>query len=609
MIERELKQTIKDKLKQGDASFFDDIKSLLKEQINYTDKIFLNNIRLKAQKKSLTPVEKMEKTKIAIIGGHTLFPLNDFVRSYLFYNGYDVEIFTGEFDNYIQELIDPQSALHQFKPNQLIICPHLGKLELGLDKVSSFSELSLLAKSKCEELLSYTEQAPEGCSIMILNSISHPTRDFGGIRMQLPEDRNGFRNRFNLCLGEFAPSSYKLIDIQNLASNFGVAAAQSASFYLETKNIYSHDFLPIIAREISQSITSLKTPMKKVLVLDLDNTLWGGVIGDDGIDGIQLGGISPRGEAFVLFQIAIKRLKDRGVILALCSKNEESIATDAIQNHPQMVLRKEDFVALKINWNPKSENIKELAEDLNLGLSSIVFMDDNPAEINIVNQYCPEVETILLDMDPSRFVEELENSRFFEPRSLTAEDKVKSKQYLQENSRKELKKKITNIKDYLDTLEMIGTVETFQEQDIPRISQLINKSNQFNLTTIRRSEDEIREIMKDDSRVGLTVKLKDIFGEHGLISVLILDLVPTQKCLIIETWVMSCRVLKREVEHLIMNEIVKLARKYKLDKVKGCYTPTAKNIIVKDLYKELGFKDFILQVKEFEEINTSIKLT
>ena len=480
----------------------------------------------------------------------------------------------------------------------------------------SFEDLLNRVKDDVSEHLSILENIKSG-QVITTNFMPKADRSYGPLRSTLPFDPSTYLKTFNLTLGQMIPSKYKICDLEYLAGEYGTGKAYDANFYLETKNIFAPDFLPYVAKETAEVVSHFKTPMKKVLICDLDHTLWGGIIGDDGIEGIELGG-STIGQAFVKLQKTIKALKDRGVILCLCSKNEESIAMEAIENHPEMVLRKDDFVAWKINWNPKSENIKQLSEELNLGLDSFVFIDDNPAEIEIVNQYVPSVATITMDGDPCEFAERIANSYYFEPRTLTAEDSKKTGQYQQEYQRKSLQNSSMNMDEYLKSLEMTGSIQAFQKIDVPRISQLINKSNQFNFTTIRRSEAEVTELMESDKFSPFTIRLQDKFGDYGLISVVICKDLPEEDAIAIDTWIMSCRVLKREVEHLALNKMVEIAQSMGRSKVRGLYYPTKKNIIVKNLYPELGFETiksnedetiFEMNITDFKKLKTSISLS
>ena len=342
----------------------------------------------------------------------------------------------------------------------------------------------------------------------------------------------------------------------------------------------------------------------------------GGVVADDGLEGIELGDTSPRGEAFKAFQKYIVSLKQRGVLLAVCSKNDFAKAAEPFQKHPEMVLKMEDIVSFKANWEPKSENIRAMAPELNLGLDSFVFVDDNPAEIEIVRQFAPEVTTLLLGPDPSNYVAQLADCRLFEPRSITSEDAERTNQYRSDAQRKTLEASVTDMASYLESLQMESVISEFTPVDVPRLAQLINKSNQFNLTTRRRSEAEVLAVMNNENFVGYSVRLKDRFGDHGLISIVIGEKVgDTMR---IDTWLMSCRVLKRQVEEEVLNELARLAKLKDCQSLLGTFLPTPKNEMVRDFYARMGFtlttesetkREFALKLDTFQSIPTKIKIT
>jgi FkbH-like protein len=397
-----------------------------------------------------------------------------------------------------------------------------------------------------------------------------------------------FRKLVNLELGVAAPVYVHICDVEFLSARRGTLEAWDARAWFESKQPYGRGLMLDVALEAARLIETLRQSPKKVAVLDLDNTLWGGVIGDDGLNGIEIGDTSPRGEAFKSFQQYLLSLTDRGVLLAVCSKNEHDKAAEPFQQHPEMVLKLKDFVSFKANWEPKSENIRQIAAELNLGLDSMVFIDDNPAEVEIVRRFVPEVECILLPADPAEYTETVQDSRFFEPKSITAEDSERVNQYRQAAQREELLSAVTDMDAYLDSLGMEAAIREFRAVDVPRIAQLINKSNQFNLTTRRRTEAQVEALMADPAVAAFTVRLADRFGDYGLISIVVGRV--EGNVFDIDTWLMSCRVLKRQVEEEVLNEIVRLARIRGAADVRGLYLPTAKNGMVRDHYAQLGFR-------------------
>jgi FkbH-like protein len=424
-----------------------------------------------------------------------------------------------------------------------------------------------------------------------------------------------FRKWVNLELGLGAPPYLHICDLEFMAHRHGGLRARDERAWFETKQPCAPTLLPDLAREVAHIVAHLWRAPKKVLVLDLDNTLWGGVVADDGIEGIEIGDTSPRGEAFKAFQKYIASLKQRGVLLAVASKNDFAKAEAVFRQHPEMVLKMDDFVSFKANWEPKSDNIRQMAFDLNLGLDSFVFVDDNAAETEIVRQFAPEVATIQLGVDPSAYVGQLQDCRLFEPRSITVEDAGRTTQYRANVQREQLQASVTDMGAYLASLEMEGAIGDFTAVDVPRLAQLINKSNQFNLTTRRRTEAELQELMKDPAFSCFSVRLKDKFGDHGLISIVIARV--EGKIMTIDTWLMSCRVLKRGVEEEVLNELVRRATGRGCLMLEGLYLPTAKNEMVRDFYGRMGFRivheddssrRFELPTGDYQPRSTKIKI-
>jgi FkbH-like protein len=428
-----------------------------------------------------------------------------------------------------------------------------------------------------------------GAEIILCNFILPPYADLGPWRAKTLASDWNFRKAVNLALGTRAPNYVHICDLEFLAYRLGGLAARDEKAWFESKQLCSPALQVRLAQEAAHLAAQLKAAPKKVLVLDLDNTLWGGVIGDDGMEGIEIGDTSPRGEAFKAFQRYIASLTERGLLLAVCSKNDLEKALEPFRSHPEMVLRESHFVSFKANWEPKPDNLRAIAEELNLGLDSFVFVDDNPAEIEIVRQFTPEVATIGLGDDPSGYVRQLQESRLFERLSITGEDFARTEQYHDEARRRVLFSTTADMQSYLQSLEMEGRLSPFNPLDLPRIAQLINKSNQFNLTTRRRSEAELAALMADPAWQGFTIRLSDRFGDYGLIAVVLCRAAEEGVCEI-DTWLMSCRVLKRQVEEETLNAIVSVAQAMGAGRIRGIYLPTAKNEMVRGLYPKFGFQ-------------------
>jgi FkbH-like protein len=553
--------------------------------------LLLSSLRKRAEQRGLVP--ERQSLRIAITGGYTLYPLNELIGHFLsagrFPISYDAEFLLGDYDNYISEIVDESSRLYEFRPEAIVFLPSHRRCQYSGQLLDAREKQEAEGKNIASRILDLCRLANSrtGAEIILANFPLPGRFDPGPYRTRTLGSDWSFRKLVNLELGLNAPSYVHICDAEFLSARRGTLECEDARGWFESKQPYSPDMSVDVARECAHIVSSLRAGPKKVAVLDLDNTLWGGVVGDDGLDGIEIGDTSPRGEAFKAFQQYLLSLTQRGILLAVCSKNDREKAVEPFEKHPEMVLRMKDLVAFKANWQPKSENIRQIAAELNLGLDSLVFIDDNPAEIEIVKQFVPEVETVLLSEDPSEYVGALQDTRFFEPRNVTAEDLERAGRYKQEAHRQELLDTVTNMDAYLESLGMEAVIREFRAVDVARISQLINKSNQFNLTTRRRTEAQVQAVMSDPAYFGFTVRLADRFGDHGLISIAIGKVAGVEAE--VDTWLMSCRVLKRQVEEVVLNELVRLARERNCSRIKGVYLPTAKNGMVRNHYEGLGF--------------------
>ncbi|MBZ5617575.1 MAG: HAD-IIIC family phosphatase [Acidobacteriia bacterium] len=593
---------LKDLAMRQDPQFF----SLLRDQTLAARAcervLLLSSVRKRAAQKGLALPQ--QHIRVAIIGGYTPYPLNELIGHFLsaasLPASYNAEFLLGDYDNYISEILDESSRFYEFKPEVIVFLPSHRRCQYSGHLFDARDKQEAEGRSTANQILELCRVANSrtGAEVILTNFPLPGRFDPGPYRTRTLGSDWSFRKFVNLELGLNAPSYVHICDAEFLSARRGTIEAWDARGWFESKQPYGPDLLLDVARESAHLVTSLRQSPKKVVVLDLDNTLWGGVIGDDGLDGIEIGDTSPRGEAFKAFQQYLLSLTHRGILLAVCSKNDYDKAVEPFEKHPEMVLRMKDLVAFKANWQPKSENIRQIADELNLGLDSLVFIDDNPAEIEIVRQFVPEVETLLLSEDPSEYVGALQDTRYFEPKSVTAEDLERVGQYKQEAQRHEFLASVTDMDAYLDSLGMAAVIREFRAMDVPRISQLINKSNQFNLTTRRRTEAQVQAVMADPAYFGFTVRLADRFGDHGLISVVIGKVAGDEAE--VDTWLMSCRVLKRQVEEEVLNEFVRLARMRDCSRIKGVYLPSAKNGMVRNHYPALGFTPTLTSADRLE---------
>ncbi len=613
--------TLKAMLLNRETSFWPEMVRLSNDAATFDQLVTLSAFRKKAAKLGMNGSGSVQpgNAKIAIIGGSTLFPLSELVEHKAAVSLGAAEVMIGDYNNYRSEILSGSSSLYEFAPDFIVIlpdeqtCKYIGDLNDPREKIEAEIE-----RVSCELLeLCSAARDKSGSQIILCNFILPSSYDLGPMRSKSLASEWSFKKAVNLRLGLNAPNYVQMCDLEFLAYRIGGLAAKDDRHWFESKQMCSPALQVALANEIVHLVRLLRSTSKKVLVLDLDNTLWGGVIGDDGIEGIEIGGVSARGEAFGAFQSYICSLIQRGLLLAVCSKNDFEVAVDPFRRHPEMILKEEHFVSFKSNWEPKGKNLIEMSEELNLGLDSFVFVDDNPAEIENVRQFAPDVTTILLGPDPSFYALQLQESRLFERLAITSEDAVRTEQYRVETVRRQSLSSAVNMDEYLRSLEMVGTFSKFNSIDLPRVAQLVNKSNQFNLTTKRRTESELALLMSDPNYVCFSLRLEDRFGDHGLISVLVCSVHPEISALEVDTWLMSCRVLKRQVEELVCNEIVSIAEHRDLKYIQGTFMPTSKNSMVRDLYPRLGFDtvevseqttEYRLSVDGFSPIDTHISL-
>jgi len=348
----------------------------------------------------------------------------------------------------------------------------------------------------------------------------------------------------------------------------------------------SYDALPLLCHNIAVIVNAILGRSKKCLVLDLDHTLWGGVIGDDGVDGIQIGQDTALGDAYLTWQQYILQLKNRGILLAICSKNDEENAKAGLM-HRKNALNINDFTVIKANWQTKHENIHDIAQQLNIGLSSIVFADDNPTEQEIVRKNLQEVTVLKIDHRVEQFITTLDQSGLFEPTTISHEDVLRNKMYQENQKRQENVTNFLNYDDYLASLNMSATIEPIYSHNITRVHQLINKTNQFNLTTKRYTLAEVEEAMTCQHTITLCSQLKDKFGDNGLVTILIGK--ANQDDLHIQLWLMSCRVLKRNLEHAMLDTLIHASKKRGIKRLYGYYYKSERNNMVADHYRTMNF--------------------
>lgn len=524
-----------------------------------------------AVRKTLQPV------RLAVLGSSTTAQLSPLLTLHGLAAGLELEIHETPFGAYRQEILAPSSALYAFKPEAVLLFVNYRDAEEGPPEAEADRWAGLWRLLR--------ESA--GCAVL-MNSFDVPAeRPGGNLEASLPDSRLARLRRLNVLLAERAQGGAALlVDCDHLSGVVGKERWHDARFWHHARQAIAPAALPHYAAEAAAVLMAAFGRARKCLVLDLDNTLWGGVVGDDGIAALEIGE-TPRGEAFVEFQRYVKALARRGVLLAVCSKNNEANAREPFEKRPEMVLRLDDFSVFVANWEDKATGLRAIAKKLNLGIDALAFADDAAGEREFVRRFCPEVAIVDLPEDPAEYCQTLDALRLFETVSVSAEDRGRAAHFMAETARRALKEQAPDLASFLHDLDMRAETGPFQEADVARLAQLINKTNQFNLATRRTTEAEVRALIADEDAWTLSVRLADRLGDYGLISAVIAR--KRGDDFEIDTWLMSCRVLGRDIEKLVYNKLVSAARAAGAKALVGRYLPTAKNVLVKDLLAGFGF--------------------
>jgi FkbH-like protein len=546
--------------------------------------------------------ENLRPIRVALLGRSTLDMLAPQLELALMVRGFAPEVFTAPYGSFMQELLDEDSPTSRFKPQFALVVLTPFDVPEWPATVATREEADACAERVARQLFGACEQLHARCGTEVLIDNFHalPNRPLGNVGARTPGDPNNFLQRLNVTLGDLVPSGIHLVDTAGLAARHGIAQWHDARQWYEAKQPIALDLTTEYALTTAGIVAGVLGLSRKCLVLDLDDTLWGGVIGDAGLGGIELGEGNPRGEAFKAFQQYLRQVKDRGVLLAVCSKNEPANARLPFEQHPETVLRLSDFAAFRASWDPKADAIRAIAADLDIGLDSLVFVDDNPAERELVRQALPQVAVLDLPVDPSAYAAAIDASRWLEVSRVTDDDRARATQYQSRAEARALAETM-DLSEFLASLEMKARVEPIDDRSLARATQLINKTNQFNVTTRRLTEAGVRELAADPSVCTRTVRLSDRFGDHGLISVV----TATRRGDVVEIddWLMSCRVLKRGVERMLLGSVVDWAMSQGARELQGRFVPTGRNDLVRTLFDELGFE----RVAESQE-QTSYRL-
>lgn len=529
------------------------------------------------------------RKKIAVLGGSTTYEVVEQLENFLLYHGISIEEYQSEYGQYWQDAIFGTPELDSFNPDIIYIHTNWRNVELYPDINDTEQDVERKLLDEFEHFKSMWEALENKfhCPI-IQNNFDRPNyRLLGNRDIWDYRGRSNFLSRLNQLFYDYAQAheNFYINDIEYVSQEYGISKWNDSKYWNMYKYAMCMDSIPYLAQSIANIIKSIYGKNKKALVLDLDNTLWGGVVGDDGVEGICIGPEVPMGQVFSEFQQYCKELKKIGVVLAVNSKNEMDNALAGL-NHPSGILRPDDFVMIKANWNPKNQNMTDIAEELNLGVDSFVFVDDNPAEREIVHVNIPGVETPNMDR-VEEYISTIDHGGYFEVTALSKEDTEKTKMYQAKVEAAKHMSAFSDYSEYLKSLEMTAVLTDFQPMYIQRIAQLTNKSNQFNLTTKRCSEEDIKQMQESEEYLCISGRLKDKFGDNGIVSVVAGKIEGEE--LSIQLWLMSCRVLKRGMEDVMMNELVKQAKERGVKTIRGYYYPTAKNAMVKDFFVNEGF--------------------
>lgn len=545
--------------------------------------------RKRLKRELLSMDTKRIKKKVAVLGGSTTSDIVSVLELFLLNEGIEPEFYECEYAQYWQDVMFEDSKLYEFSPDIVYIHTSVRNITEKINMKMSREEISAALENQYEHFEVMWKKIRESFgAVIIQNNFEQPfVRLLGNKDASDVHGLINFVTRLNMKFYEYAENnrSFYINDINYLSADYGFSKWSEPKWWYMYKYSLCLDAVPMLCHNISNIVKSVLGRNKKAFALDLDNTLWGGIVGDDGVDGISIGQETAEAEAYYEFQEYIKAHKDLGVLLTVASKNDEENAIAGL-NHPDSVLKPDDFISIKANWEPKDINIQNTASEIGLLPESFVFVDDNPAERAIVSSQlgvcAPPIESV------DDYIKTLDRSGFFETTVFSDDDLKRNQMYEANAKRNRQKAKFENYTEYLLSLEMKGEIRDFKTVDLQRITQLTNKSNQFNLTTKRFTQPQMEEVFESEDYIRLCGRLCDKFGDNGIVSVVIGKI--NGDTLDIILWLMSCRVLKRDMEYAMLDELVKKSGERGFKKLRGYYYPTVKNKMVSELYTDFGFE-------------------
>ncbi|MGB7582848.1 MAG: HAD-IIIC family phosphatase, partial [Sedimentisphaerales bacterium] len=518
---------------------------------------------------------------IAFVSSYTADPLAYYVQVFSAQNDLAVNQYIAPYGQFNQELLNPQSELYRASPQLTFLLIEIEPL-LANDTIDEQTQSSVL--SRLQDLIDAFLKYSTG--ILVINTF--PACPSWPLNV-LPDQRHILIEKLNAGIIEHYQSHprIQILDLDALVAYSGCQNAMSSQMMSMARIPFSEAFLGLLARRIISHIIATKGLARKCLVLDCDNTLWGGIIGEDGLDGIQIGHDSP-GREYLEFQKTILELYEQGIVLAINSKNNSADVMQVLNEHPQMLLREKHFASILVNWEPKPQNMQKIAEQINIGLDSIVFIDDNPAERELMRQSLPQVETLDMPADPSLFARTLRETGFFTRAYLTEEDKNRGQIYAAQRQRGQFQQSCTTLEDFLKSLEMVVSIHPASKDDIKRVAQLTQRTNQFNLTTRRYTEADIAAMAQNPNWRIYVLGLKDKFGDNGTVGLALVEIQPKQWR--VDTFLMSCRVIGRQVEDALVDRICRDTVKAGCVDISAEYIPSAKNNLVTGFWDKMGFE-------------------
>ena len=545
--------------------------------------------------------KKFIEKKIAILGGVTTSDITLILELFLLNQGIKPTFYESEYNKYWEDATFDNPELKAFQPDIIYICTSWRNVISFPDIADSSSEVAAKLSSEFERFSTMWDKlfADYHCTI-IQNNFEFPTfRLLGNKDATDIHGKVNFLTQLNLQFADYAEAheNFFICDINYASALYGLEQWSDPFYWYMYKYATAVPAIPTLSFQVANIIKAILGKNKKGFVLDLDNTLWGGIVGDDGVENLEIGQETATAEAFTDFQQYLKDHTKIGILLNVNSKNDEANALAGLR-HADGILRPEDFISIKANWEPKSHNFAAIASELNLGADSLVFVDDNPAERAIINQDLPDVSTPEIS-EPYNYLNLIDHNSFFELVNISSDDLKKQEMYRENAKRAQAQSSFKNYDDYLKSLKMTATIAQFIPLYHSRIAQLSNKSNQFNLTTRRYTQSEVEAIASDHHYLTLYGKLEDKFGDNGVVTVVIGH--QDKTTLHLDLWIMSCRVLKRDMELATMDALIKECQARGIKKIYGYYYPTPKNGMVKDFYPTLGFK----QVKQDKDGNTT----